>query len=521
MAQSFSESNLPIIIVNTNGIQIVDEPKRDVTMSILDNPDGINRITDTAFVYEGRTGIELRGQSSQALFPKKSYGIEFRDDEGEDLDQEVLGMPEESDWVIYSPYSDKTLIRNVLTYHLAGQIMPYAPRVKLCELVIDDQYQDVVVWTEKIKRDKNRVDINKLKEDENEGDDLTGGYIVKFDKGANVEIGWSSDYKPIDGKSKKTNFLYHYPKYDDITSQQEAYIKAYISEFEDVLMTDGFSHPETGYRKYIDVSSFIQMIIINELTRNVDGYRLSTYMYKDKDSKEGKLTMGPVWDYNLAFGNADYCSGGSDNGWAYDFNNVCPNDNWVNHIWWSRLLESGPFVEELKNTWETLRQSTLSNGAILNSIDSLTLLLDQPKERNFQRWPVLGTYVWPNNFVGRTYADEINYLKGWITRRLGWLDENFGRLTTSTDDLAASVYSRVYPNPSDGMVNIDMSGYNQLPEYLELFDLTGQLIIKRNIRETIERINPSSLLSHEYVFYRLVSKGKIIESGPILMITDD
>jgi hypothetical protein len=140
--------------------------------------------------------------------------------------------------------------------------------------------------------------------------------------------------------------------------------------------------------------------------------------------------MGPIWDFNLAFGNADYCSGGATNVWAYKFNERCSNDFWQIPFWWDRLLEDPEFVSQLKLRWLELRGGSLSNSAILQKIDSYTetLSLSGGIQENFEKWPVLGQYVWPNNFVGNSYEDEKNYLIEWIEDRLNWLDTEITEL---------------------------------------------------------------------------------------------
>jgi len=311
--QELTTSNLPIIIIDTDGEGIRDEPKITAHMLILDDADGQNDINRSIATYDGFIGIEIRGQSSQS-FPKKGYGVETRDDDGNDLNVALLGMPEENDWVIHSPYSDKSLIRNALAYSIAGEMMPYAPRVRLAELIINNRYEGVILWTEKIKRDNNRVAVSKLTEDDNDGDEVTGGYIIKFDKGN--EVLFTSKFQPNLPYNQETRFVAQDPKISEYTDAQVDYINRYIDEFEEVLMSDNYDDPVEGYAKYIDIDSYVNTILLNELTRNVDGYRLSTYMYKDKDSKGGKLTMGPTWDHNLAWGNADYCNGSNTTGMA-------------------------------------------------------------------------------------------------------------------------------------------------------------------------------------------------------------
>lgn len=414
------EDRLPQISINTNGGTIVDEPKINAQMTIKQ----VDKVT-----FEGKIGIEIRGASSQ-MFPKKAYGLETRDADNEDLDVSLFDMPEESDWVLYAPYSDKSLLRNVLIYDLARAMEDYASRTVFVDLSINGDYVGVYVFMEKLKRDSGRIDIDKLKEDENSGEDLTGGYILKIDKIAGTNLGdgynelnsFTSNYAPPNATiGQEIRFLYEYPKAEDITLEQKDYISDYVDQFETALASDDFKDPVLGYASKIDVPSFLDFFLLNEISHNVDGYRLSTYLQKDKN---GKLEMGPIWDFNLAFGNADYCAGSSTSSWAYQFNSTCSEDFWQVPFWWGRLLEDPAYVAQLKSRWEVLRGGVLSEASIMAKIDTYTQTLEKSGsiDENFKTWPVLGTYIWPNEFVGNTYNDEVGYLKNWIEARLTWMD---------------------------------------------------------------------------------------------------
>jgi len=416
------ENPLVLFSVTTNGAAIVDEPKIAADFTITEGDQEL---------YSGNMGIEIRGSSSQS-FPKKSFGVETWDAEGNDTDVALLEMPEEEDWILHGPYSDKTLVRNVLIYDLARDMNHYASRTKFVDLQINDQYNGVYVFMEKLKRDSGRIDINKLKDDENEGEDLTGGYIIKIDKsdkeGYTDQNSFNSRYgSSLEQTGSPIRFLYDYPDAEDITEQQKTYISTYITDFEDALASDDFANPETGYASFIDVDSFIDFFILNEISNNVDGYRISTYMHKDKNDK---LKMGPIWDFNLAFGNADYCSGGETNVWAYKFNERCPGDFWFVPFWWDRLLQDPAFVDRLKSRWATLRAGVLADATMLAKVDAYTSTINDAEAAgaNFEKWPIFGIYVWPNAFVGQNYSEEITYLKDWIRDRNQWLDTSINGL---------------------------------------------------------------------------------------------
>lgn len=416
---------LPSFYISTNGASIVDEPKIDAQLTIVEA--GVE-------THQGMIGIEIRGSSSQQ-FPKKSYGFETRDQANEDVDVSLLGFPEEEDWILYAPYSDKSLVRNHLIYELSNDIGRYASRSKLVDVYLNETYLGMYVFMEKLKRDSNRIDINKLKDDENTGEDLTGGYILKLDKADGPVESLYTDTNSFPSQAGPLNstagqqiyFLYDDPDQDDITPEQKAYISTYVTDFETALASDTFTDPALGYAAYIETASFIDFFLLSELSNNVDGYRLSTWLTKDKNEK---LKMGPIWDFNLAFGNANYCGGDANNVWAYRFNERCPNDTWQIPFWWNRLLEDPAFVAQLQNRWTTLRAGVFSETNLYEKIDGYVsqLTTGGAVQANFSRWQVLGIYIWPNNFVGTSHESEIAYLKDWITMRLSWLDTEIAGL---------------------------------------------------------------------------------------------
>ena len=417
---SIEKTPLKTIKINTDGgREIVDEPKISAFFQIFQGEN---------LIEEHNIGIEIRGSSSQ-YFPKKSYGFETWDESGEDLDVSLAGYPEEEDWILYGPFSDKSLIRNVLIYRLSNLVGRYATKTSFYNLQINGVFLGLYVLMEKIKRDKNRVDINK-----NRSDDISGGYIIKIDKitgdgdSLNEDIAFMSEYTKdgVKGINKNVHFLYEYPKNRDISDEQKNYIQGYMRDFEDAMASENFTSESEGYKKYIDVDSFIDFFILNEITRNVDAYRISTFMNKDINEK---LKMGPIWDFNIAFGNADYCEGGLTDGWAYQFNEACPADGMLVPFWWDRLMQDPNFTQALEQRWASLRLNGLSNSSIMGIIDELVGELEDSDAitQNFGKWLILGTYIWPNNFVGNRHSEEITYLKEWIEGRLLWMDQEISK----------------------------------------------------------------------------------------------
>ena len=411
---------LPLMKIQTGNQNIVDEPKIPGSLQIFQ---------EELLIEEHLIGIEIRGSSSQ-MFDKKSYGFETWDEMGEDLNASLGGFPEEEDWILYGPYSDKSLVRNVLIYELSNNMGQYASKTKFYELEINGVFQGIYVLMEKIKRDRNRVDISKIKVE-----DITGGYIIKIDKptgdgdwyDGNISFTSQYDTTGVLMGNSNINFLYEYPKADDVSEEQKKYIQDYIHLFETALISEDFESIENGYRQFIDLDSFIDFFILNEFSKNPDGFRLSTYLHKEKG---GKLKMGPIWDFNLAFGNVNYCDGDSPYGWAHRFNDICSGDTWQVPFWWNRFLDDPEYVSLLKERWAILRSEILSSDTVSGRLRELqeNLKGSSAIDKNFGKWLILGKYIWPNKFIGDSYDSEINYLEEWINERFDWLDQNINEL---------------------------------------------------------------------------------------------
>lgn len=475
-------SNLPIVVINTNGQTIVDDPKIMADMGIIYNGPGMQNSSNDPFNnYNGKIGIEIRGSSSQS-FPKKQYGIELQDADGNGEEASLLDMPAEEDWVLFAPYNDKSLMRDALAYKLARVQGRYAPRTRYCEVILNDEYMGVYVLIEKIKRDKNRVDINKLDPDEITGNNLTGGYILKIDKeNGNPGDGWTSPYPPpMRQNNQFVKFWYEAPKPDEIVNEQKVYIQQYVTNFENALAGADFADPVLGYQNYMDVASFIDYFILNEVSKNVDGYRISTFLYKKRDTDGGKLHMGPVWDYNLGFGNADYCTSGTTTGFVINFNSICPNDWWLIPFWWTRLHEDPAYFEQVTARWTSLRTTVYQTSTIHSYIDSVANVLNAgAQQRNFERWPVLGQYVWPNYFVGATFQSEVNWLKQWVTNRMLWLDAHMNDLVTGVEEETEFTALTAYPNPTTQELVIDYETKIPGAVQVSLLDATGKVYVTR------------------------------------------
>jgi hypothetical protein len=479
----FDSSSIPIVVIDTHGNTIINDSKITADMGIIYNGAGEwNHLSDTWNDYNGKIGIEIRGSSS-TQFPKKQYAVETRDALGNDLNASLLGLPRESDWILYAVYNDKTLLRDVLAFKLSNDLGMYGSRSRYCELVLNGEYRGVYILLEKIKRDKNRVDIATLDLDDVSGDSLTGGYIIKIDKwDGEVNAGWQSSYHSVTGSP--IYYQYHYPRPTDIQTAQKNYIQHYIDTVETALAGAQWNDPQNGYRKYLNVESFVDYFLQVELAKNVDGFRLSAFMYKDRNDNDPLLAMGPIWDYTIAYGNANYygCQD-SDGWWIDDFEQIGSGDYSQIPFYWKKLRGDPYFASRIKCRWLELRQTYFSLDHINNFIDSVATALEEPQQRNFQRWPILGVYIWPNPVYPPTYAQEIEYLKTWIQDRIAWLDQNMvGDCSLEVEPAETNrpgqfqLYQN-YPNPFNATTTINFNLATESYVQLGIYDLTGRKII--------------------------------------------
>jgi hypothetical protein len=496
-------STLPLFVIATeNNAEIVDEPKINAHLGIIDNA-GLNNLGDAYTGYDGVIGIEIRGASSQG-FPKNNFGFETRLSNGENNNVSLLGMPSENDWVLHGPYSDKSLLRNSLAYHMGSQTGQYTPRTHLCELYVNTDYRGVYMLTEKIKRDKNRVDIANLKSDDVSGEELTGGYLVQIDRDdANSDIdGWYNNTSP-------TKFYsYHDPKAEEMQTVQREYIKTYITNFEEDMTSAAYV---SKYKDYIDAPSWVDYFLVTEVGKHIDAYKLSFYMHKKKSTNGGKLHFGPLWDFNLGFGNFDYVCSPDPQGWSYEFQGTCDNS----HPFWVKKLTDIPEVSDQINCrWNQLRNGPLHTDSLMKYIDDrLTEMGDAPA-RNFQRWDILGNYVWPNSYVGDTYEEEVAFLKNWLTTRLNWMDDNMlGECTvTSVDNpTSSSQATSIFPNPASTSFFLEINATTLKKGKIQIINGLGIKVLEVTSTKALQEIDVSSLPAGLYTV-SVYTDGRLLET---------
>lgn len=509
----FTTSELPIFSINTNAQLIADDPKISADLNIYWGPYQIINTTSQNPHYSGKIGIEYRGSTSQTMFPKKGYGFETWDIDSNQINFPILNFPAESDWILNASYTDKSLLNNTLTYRLYRDFGHYAPRTKHVELVINSEYRGIYILMEKIKRDSNRVDISKLTNLDISGDDLTGGYIIKIDKlTGSGGGGWESQYLQAGSNPSPTFFQYDYPSDVNILPVQQTYIQQYVDSFETALALGPYSVENEGWRQYADEQSFIDFLIINEISKNVDAFRISTFLHKDKNSKGGKLKVGPVWDFDIGYGNVNYCDGDQVGGWAYNYSYAaCDAINIP--FWWEKLMEEDDlFARKLSCRYKELRSGFLSTEYLYEYIDSVSGSMVNALNRNFDKWPILGNYVWPNpNPIPSDYSGEVNELKSWLQNRLTWLDNN---MPYACNDLGVESMNgntmTIYPNPVNKELSIRSS---QIIENCEFFTVSGQKLELDYYSEGNNvKVNTSGLQNGIYLVHvTVMGKEEIIK----------
>jgi subtilisin-like proprotein convertase family protein len=484
--QTFSSSNMPIVVINTNSQTIVQTGKITADMGIIYNGIGVrNYMTDPFNNYNGKIGIEIRGNYSSIL-PQKPYEFETRDINGNNLDTSLIGMPSEHDWCLIAMYNDKSFMRNMLSYNSFTSMGHYGTRNELCEVILNGEYQGVYALTETIKRDNNRVSVAKLDPNETTWPDISGGYILKNDYW-DASNSWLLNYSPIDHPTFPIHLVYVYPKYDEIVPQQKTYIQTFVNDYETALYGPNFADTANGYRKYISTRSFIDYLIMNELSRNVDGFKKSAYFYKEKDNVNGsigKLKAGPVWDFDWAWKDIPGCYFGATDGsgWSHLINDCGPDVNGTG--WFVRLLQDSAFANELNCRWTELRATIFDTTNLFHYMDSIASYSNEAQARHYTYWGHMGQATGTPEVVPPrpSYQAEVDSLKAWILRRIIWMDANMPgnsnncNLTGIASPQNSNSFVTAYPNPFGS--DIHLSFMLAQPEVIEieLINALGQIV---------------------------------------------
>jgi hypothetical protein len=462
ISQTFISSNLPIVIVTTDNNpstgrprEIVDYVKVLGNMKVIERPnDARNFVNDQNNLdylsYTGRIGIEFRGSSSQDL-PKKPYALTtLLSDNVSNNNVGILGMPPENDWILNSHAYDSTTMRDFISYNAYGKMGNYSSRSRYCELIVNGDFKGLYIFQEKLKIDDDRVNVRKLSNTDNNFPDVTGGYMTKCDKQTGGDPIAFTLPTYLGGE---VNFIHHNPSPQLITTQQAAYIQNYFKAI-NIKNETIFN----GYPTLLDIPSFIDFMLINELSSNADAYQMSTFFHMDK---MGKLRAGPVWDLNLTYGNDLFM-------WGFNrsFNNIWQfsngNDN-VGARFWKDLYDNETFRCYMSKRWKEMIAPgmPLNYDVIANNMDSLSTMLTEAREREQTRWNNIGNYT-----------KHINSMKSWLQARYTWMNSKL-------------IQTQICTNVSVPKLVITKIHYHPLPfgadssndfEFIEITNNSSQIV---------------------------------------------
>lgn len=400
-------SNLPLLIIHNFGGGAVPSNRDQFAYMAFFEPGASGRTSLTnPPALSTRAGINIRGSSTEG-YAKRSFAVEGWDEFNVDRDLSPLGLPAEADWVLYAPNNfEPVLIHNPFMYQLSRDIGRYAPRTRFVEVyinttssvgpVISNNYSGIYVLEEKIKRGPNRVDIDKLEPEHTKPPQVTGGYMFKIDRLDPNDTGFTG---------AGINVAYVEPKEPEIETvqrdPQEQYVKTYFNQFNLALNSVSFTNPVTGYRQFVDANSWIDHSVLNVLSWNVDALRLSAYFYKPRN---GKLTFGPIWDFDRALGSTD----------GRDENPRVWGDSFFTFNWWSRMFRDADFWQLWIDRWQDLRRNQFSTNYMNGLIDSLVNQVRQAQPRERARWGIAPR--------GGSYQAEVDRMKAYLKNRAEWID---------------------------------------------------------------------------------------------------
>ncbi|MDR1860084.1 MAG: CotH kinase family protein [Bacteroidales bacterium] len=376
-------TGLPIVTIQTVNMQPVLDRENWVEGDISIQP------TPTSAGFEG--AMKMRGRGNATWFyEKKPYRFKF------ESKTPILGMPSDKEWVLLADYCDKSLLRTSYGFvlsRLAG--LPWTPRGQHVELFMNGAYQGTYYLCEHVKAATNRANI------------AANGFLIERDNYWNLEPLWF-------GTVRNNHYTFRYPDPDDINADHPYYkfARDFVNSFETALYSDDFKDPETGYARYIDVQNFAQWFLIQEMLGNID-----TNPYMALESREGKLKMYPVWDFEWSLGLA----APGNNGWAMPpATSPVAMAYWKNNVYYDRLFSDPAFVDIVREEWQKFKYAHLTQ--LLAEIDAIVEKIKLSQAENFRRWPILGQYVSVNLVAFPTWKEEVNYARHFLLQRVEWLD---------------------------------------------------------------------------------------------------
>ena len=451
-------SGIPVVIMNTVNAEEPYDKEHNIPsyVRIID--------TDNSYVIDTAT-TRLRGNAS-LNFAKKPYRIKF------ESKQRPLDAPAKAKkWTLISNYGDKTLMRNLLAFHISEVIgMPYTPYGRSVDVILNGEYKGCYQLCDQIEVNKNRVNIDEMETSDISGEALTGGYLWEIDAYADQEVSWfnSNHNIPVTIKS---------PDEEDITPEQSKYVADFFNKMEETVYATYFDNKDYGWRSILDAETFLKHFLIGELSGNTDTY-WSVYQYKKRG--EDKAYTGPVWDFDIAFDN-DYRT--------YPLNNksefVCFNGGstagsmgqFVRRV----VLRDAQTIPELREIWAVARCNGIDSASLCMWIDSIAEEIDRSQTFTFMRWDILNRQEHMNPVARGSFAAEVAYLKEYITKRVEWMDKRLGYVHT---DVQSPVTSSPLPIAIWDIMGRMVYAGSEMPMLKN-----GLYVVQENGQTTIKLIN--------------------------------
>jgi hypothetical protein len=408
-------SSLPLVVIHSYGRGAVPaNGEYPAFLSIYEPRGGVSSLTNASDL---RTRVRLNRRGSSTLGQAKAnYSVEFRDEREADRDLSPLGLPEDSDWILYAPNNfEPVLFHNPFIFDLSREIGRYAPRTRMVEVYVataagaitPGNYAGIYVLMEKIKRGPERVDFDKLEPEHTREPEVTGGYMLKVDRLDPGDNGLYAGFQAmgwVDPKEEEIGVPQREP--------QRTYMQNYLDAFGQSLNAQNWRDPNLGWRRYVDEPSWIDHHILNVVAFNVDALRLSAYFYKPRG---GKLEFGPIWDFDRALNSTD---GRDSNPWVWRSTIGDQGTDFFNYTWWGRLFEDPDFWQRWIDRYQELRRGAFSTNHLNALVDAYGNYLRPAQPREVARWP---GFTSPRT----SYQNELNLLKLWLGRRLNFIDTNF------------------------------------------------------------------------------------------------
>ena len=390
----FQLTNLPTVVINTeNAAEIVSKEEEISSNVYIISKDGTEILSTT------ETGVRGRGNASWAYFPKKPYRLKFKSK------QSPLGAPASAKkWTLLSNYGDKTLMRNLLAFEVSRCVgQSYTPFSHPVDLIVNGEYKGCYQLCDQVEAASDRVPAK-------------DGYLIEIDAYAYQEEVMFTSWNG-------TPVTIKHPDEDDITWDQRSFIENFFNLMESSALSDSFKDEDIGYRKYLDLDSFLRNFIVGDFCGNTD-MMWSVYMYKD--AANGKLYTGPTWDHDLSFDN-DYRS--------YPVNGVndflfCtkanPASDAIRRVTENIVKRDPEARQMLVEIWNKAYQEG-GLKQLIEYLEETERLLMESQELNFKRWPILNEKVHMNFQALGSYEAEVQFVKKCISDRLEHFDKLVNR----------------------------------------------------------------------------------------------